>query len=457
MSFFGDFKFEIKLFLLVAVVAIVIVVGAILLLRNGPDSVPREPQVEITGEMRIEGVVLDIDSSQMVVDGDGIVTVQTSDRQDVIVLVPAGERQCSSDTEAFHKLQPGDQVEVFGRFTDKKATLCESPEHYLRLISDEPIDTSDFTLSEIEGWQTYRNEEFGFEVRYPSDYFYNAKQITENINTLFYGQATKLFASDGYVNGEYVPTLLIIWHPLSIQAYQEKTKEYNQHFGYKQSVFEQVVVNGQNISVFDIGSFNMGILCSGMSALSTQGTGIIGLNYTKCEEENAAGLTQEDRDLFTQILSTFRFLESIGTSGWQTYRNEEFGFEMRYSPDILFTPEQVQYAPILRSFSTTSIEASPAYDLAIYVGNIKVSAFEDAKNKVKDLPVYIEGLGPYEEQIGDTRAYITVTKLYDGFEGLSRSYYFPKFVLRFSFANNTTENKFKNVEQQIFSTFQFIE
>ena len=112
------------------------------MLRNGPDSVSVEPQIEITGTMRIEGVVLDIDTSQMGVDGDGIATVQTSDGQDVTILVPAGERLCSSDTVAFQKLKPGDQVEVFGRFTDKKATLCESPEHYLRLIGDEPIENS---------------------------------------------------------------------------------------------------------------------------------------------------------------------------------------------------------------------------------------------------------------------------------------------------------------------------
>jgi len=145
------------------------------------------------------------------------------------------------------------------------------------------------------------------------------------------------------------------------------------------------------------------------------------------------------------------------TADWKTYRDEEYGFEIRYPEDILFIPEQVKYGPSLRSFSTTSIEESPVPDLAVYLENIKVSPYEDAQNKLKDLPVYLEGSEPHEEKIGDSLVYVIVIKLYGGAEGVTKSYYFPKFILSFSFANNTAENKFKNLEQQILSTFKFLE
>lgn len=145
------------------------------------------------------------------------------------------------------------------------------------------------------------------------------------------------------------------------------------------------------------------------------------------------------------------------TADWKIYKNKEYGFEIKYPSDILFIPEQVQYAPVLRSFSTTNIEESPVYDLAVYIDNVKVSASEDARDRVKDLPAYIEGSGPYEEQISGIFVYVTLTKLYGGLQGVTRSYYFQNFVLSFSYANSTAENRLKNVEQQMLSFFRLVE
>src|SRR3989344_3594996 len=50
-----------------------------------------------------------------------------------------------------------------------QVTHTPSPQPQAINNQQSAIDTSDPALSEVEGWQTYRNDEFGFEIEYPGN------------------------------------------------------------------------------------------------------------------------------------------------------------------------------------------------------------------------------------------------------------------------------------------------
>lgn len=87
----------------------------------------------------VRGEVLKVDVSPMTVDGDGILQLRTPSGQEVRVLVPARERRCLAEgLDLFHRLRPGDRVEVRGRVIDQSSIQpCVDTGHYLRPLSSD--------------------------------------------------------------------------------------------------------------------------------------------------------------------------------------------------------------------------------------------------------------------------------------------------------------------------------
>ncbi len=135
-------------------------------------------------------------------------------------------------------------------------------------------------------WQTYRNEEFGFEIKYPEEL------IIEEFEYI-YGKGLSInFTSGSILNYVVGP-----------------------NFG---------VAGDKSVVVIDDQNYNM--WCQ-----TIEGGESCRILLDKGKEIDFKNLgSSDDFELFKKILSSFKFIEENETSDWQTYRNEEFGFEVKY-------------------------------------------------------------------------------------------------------------------------------
>ena len=168
MNLFHDFKSEIKLFLIVVAVSVVLAVGGILLLRE--TRVLPSASLPVDQEVTLTGIIID-QRTDCYVDGVCSFTVD-SERGRIEVISTIGWT-CLHD--AFFEgdsVGVGSTVEVFGMVESADTiSACSAPEYYIKSADFEPLYTIDNQQPTIDtsDWQTYRNDEFGFAVKYPSE------------------------------------------------------------------------------------------------------------------------------------------------------------------------------------------------------------------------------------------------------------------------------------------------
>jgi len=224
----------------------------------------------------------------------------------------------------------------------QKNTQPEQPASPTQL-KEQPTSTAtkqSSSTDETANWKTYRNEKYGFEVKYPSEF--------------------KIVRDEEFIEGSVVNSIGLNNRLVFIR----QSKSFPQFKLSVENVFAITLNNDNNpdkcFSAYEIpltekANINGTIFNRGSWDGVGAGTHIfseiyrtiknnkcveVSLNFISSSDWNTEGALQIEEkerksglDILNKMLSTFKFIRTETLEEWKTYRNEKYGFEFRYPSD----------------------------------------------------------------------------------------------------------------------------
>jgi len=175
------------------------------------------------------------------------------------------------------------------------------------------------------GWQTYKNEQYGFEFKYPKEW-----ELKENNQIISFTAPANLIGKGNQL-ASIKPEIVINRDKGSYRNLEDFLSkwEYNDsdlsalwnisNIAYKE-------INGSRFFYYEY--YHQ---VKGFVFLTIKDGDLVQIKFIDETGQNGNFLSAYGD--FVKLISTFKFIEPIDTSNWQTYRNEECGFEFKYPAD----------------------------------------------------------------------------------------------------------------------------